>query len=312
MGRFDSSSPIRVATRGSPLALAQTESVATRLASAVEAPRIEVVVIETSGDLDRDVPLERIGGQGVFVKEVQQAVLDGRADMAVHSAKDLPGEPVPGLSLAAVPERADRRDVMVGSTLDALATGSVVATGSARRRAQLAWLRPDLTFTGLRGNIATRLARVPASGALVLALAALVRLGLEGAVTEVLDPGRMLPQVAQGAIAVECRSDDEEVEASLRKIDDRVAHDEIDAERSFLRSLGAGCTLPIGASAEMRDGLMSIEGLIASRDGRIVLRRCISGSDPVVLGRKLAEDLLDRSGGRSLDDFAYLSSAPGS
>ncbi len=179
------------------------------------APRIETVVVRTTGDRLADQPIERIGGQGAFVKEVQSAVLEGRAELAVHSAKDLPSVTPAGLVLACVPERADPRDALVGRRLDELPCGAPVACGSVRRRAQLAWLRPDLSFVELRGNMATRLARAETVGAGVVALAALQRLGLDGHVAEILDPGLVLPQVAQGALAVECRQDDVEMRTML-------------------------------------------------------------------------------------------------
>jgi hydroxymethylbilane synthase len=205
---------VRAATRGSALARWQTDHVAALLRAVDPDIVVEVVVVETAGDRRQDIPIWQMGGKGVFVKEVQAAVLEGRADIAVHSAKDLPSETHPGLMMAAVPERADARDVLVGSSLDGLAPGAVVATGSVRRRSQLAWARPDLTFSGLRGNIDTRLAKAPGFGAIVMALAPLHRLGLFDQVRgehtiEVLEPAVMLPQVGQGALAIECRVGDD-------------------------------------------------------------------------------------------------------
>jgi hydroxymethylbilane synthase len=266
-------------------------------------PHLELVVVETSGDRRVDEPLHRLGGQGVFVKEVQLAVLEGRADLAVHSAKDLPAAPTPGLALAAVPERADRRDALVGRALDDLPAGATVATGSVRRRAQLAWLRPDLTFAELRGNMATRIERAEAVGAGVVALAALARLGLDERVAQVLDVGTMVPQVAQGALAVECRSDDERTSSWLAAVDDLAAHAEVRGERAFLAGLGAGCTLPVGASGAWEHGELRLTGLLASRDGAVVLRRTARGTDPEAVGGDLARDLLDRAGGRALADW---------
>src|SRR3954454_24670057 len=191
---------LRAATRGSALARWQTDHVAGLLGADVD-----VVVVETTGDRRTDVAIHEMGGQGVFVKEVQAAVLDGRADIAVHSAKDLPSAPAPGLVLAAVPERDDARDALVGMGLAQLGPGARVATWSVRRRAQLAWMRPDLTFVGLRGNIGTRLERAGTAGidAVVVAFAALQRLGWADRATEVLSPSTVLPQVAQGALAIE-------------------------------------------------------------------------------------------------------------
>jgi hydroxymethylbilane synthase len=298
----------RLATRGSPLALWQARRVADLLRALPGAPQCEPVVVQTTGDALADVPVAQIGGQGAFVKEVQLAVLDGRADLAVHSAKDLPAQTPPGLVLACVPERADPRDALVGSSLEALGTGAMVATGSVRRRAQLAWLRPDLTFCDLRGNMATRLERAQQVGVGVLALAALERLGLTGHVAEVLDPRTLLPQVGQGALAVECRDGDHVVRELLGAVDDPAAHGAVRAERAFLGALGGGCTLPLGALAVLADdgARLALDGFLASRDGRILLRRAVTGpaTEPEALGRELSRVLLDDCGGRSLDDWA--------
>jgi hydroxymethylbilane synthase len=293
--------PLRAATRGSELARWQTRHVGELLGREIEA-----VVVDTSGDRRGDVPIWEIGGQGVFVKEVQAAVLDGRADVAVHSAKDLPSAPTPGLLLAAVPERDDPRDALVGSKLDELPAGAVVATGSVRRRAQLAWLRPDLTFAGLRGNIATRLAASPRYDAVVVALAALRRLGRSDRVAEALDPAVMLPQVSQGALAVECRLDDEATRAALVAVDHAPSRRAVEAERAFLAELGGSCDLPVGAYARALDGAdLELSGMVSSLDGRLMLRQAMAGPDPGRLGRALARHLLDDCGGQAvLDDLA--------
>jgi len=294
---------LRAATRGSALARWQTDHVASLLGTAHD---VEAVVVQTTGDRRADTPIWEMGGKGVFVKEVQTAVLEGRADFAVHSGKDLPSEAVSafghaggeGLIIAAVPERADPRDVLVGSRLDDLPAGGVVATGSARRRAQLASLRPDLTFTELRGNIDTRLRRVPRGGAAVMAVAALDRLGLTEHVAEVLEPSVMLPQVAQGALVVECRAGDERVLETLAAIEHEPSRRAVDAERAYLARLGGGCDLPAGAYATIGDdGSVSLEALLASLDGHIVLRAAHHGDDPAGVGAELAEHLLERCGG---------------
>src|SRR5437763_11327944 len=203
--------PLRIATRGSRLALWQAERVAILLGG-----EAELVVVSTTGDQRTDVPIWTIGGTGVFVKEVQQAVLDGRADLAVHSAKDLPSETAVGLRLAAVPERADPRDALVGARLDDIPAGGTIGTGSVRRQAQLAALRPDLRFVSIRGNIETRIGKAGGDvDAVAVAFEALDRLGLAGRAAEVLDPALMLPQVAQGALAVECRAGDGECAGRL-------------------------------------------------------------------------------------------------
>ncbi|MFA5882404.1 MAG: hydroxymethylbilane synthase [Acidimicrobiia bacterium] len=286
---------LRVATRGSELARAQTAAVIARLG--VDA---DVVVVSTTGDQRTDAPIHALGGTGVFVKEVQEAVLAGDADIAVHSAKDLPSLSAPGLVLAAVPERGDARDALVGSTLADLPTGARVGTGAVRRRAQLAAARPDLEFGELRGNIGTRLEKAAGFDAVVVAAVALERLGLAGRIAERLDPAVMLPQVGQGAIAVECRADDDRVRALLAAVDDTHAHAAVAAERAFLAQLGGGCNLPCGALAGEVAGGVEIEVLLASLDGRTVLRARASGADPEVVGVEAARRLLDEHGGRSL------------
>jgi hydroxymethylbilane synthase len=244
-----------------------------------------------------------MGGTGVFVKEVQEAVLDGRADLAVHSAKDLPASDTPvGLVLAAVPERIDPRDALVGASLAALPAGARVATGSVRRRAQLAALRPDLTFAELRGNVPTRVARASEFDAVVVAAAALARLGLDDRVDEYLEPTVMVPQVAQGALAVECRTDDDETRARLMAIDDPTAHATVDAERAFLAELGGGCDLPCGALARVDGDDVVVDALLASPDGHVVLRTSARESDPRRAGRAAAEELLTHGGRALLED----------
>ena len=309
---------LRLATRGSPLALWQAERVAALLESV--GVSTVLVVVDTVGDQRTDVPLDRLGGQGVFVKEVQAAVARGDADVAVHSAKDLPAAPelaAPGLVLAAFPERVDARDVLVGGELDQLPTGATIATGSARRRVQLANYRPDLTFAGLRGNLATRLAAVGTGSvvAVVVAKAAIDRLEWtppHGVVAEVLPPTVMLPQVGQGALAVECRADDHQTRAVLAMVDDPEVAPLVTAERAFLAELGGGCTLPVGANAAwvtdsgtVGDGAaeITVTGMLASSDGVVVLRHTGTGVDPVELGRSVARFLLDDAGGRDLGEW---------
>jgi hydroxymethylbilane synthase len=261
----------------------------------------ELVIVSTTGDQRPDVPISAIGGTGVFVKEVQQAVLDGRADLAVHSAKDLPSETAAGLVLAAVPERADPRDALVGARLDDIPAGGRIGTGSVRRQAQLAALRPDLRFESLRGNIETRVAKAAEFDAVVVALAALERLGLADRATEVLEPAAMLPQVAQGALAVECRAGDTDATGHLAAIDDPAARRAVEAERAFLHELGGGCDLPCGALAEARpDGLVAIEVLLATVDGKTVLRARHEGTDPRAVGAEAARILLHEQGGCQL------------
>lgn len=244
----DRLAPLRLATRGSRQALGQSGAVAEAITTATGRP-VELVTVETTGDVRLDVPLHVIGGQGVFVKEVQRAVLDGRADLAVHSAKDLPSAPADGLVIAAFCERRDPRDALIGSTLDALPEGCTVATGSVRRRAQLRRVRPDLEFDELRGNIDRRLSKIPDGGAIVMAVAALDILELTDRIAEVLAVDEFVPAVGQGCVAVECRSDDTATNAVLAAIDHAVTRHAVEVERAFLAELGSGCSLPVGAHA---------------------------------------------------------------
>ncbi len=296
---------LRLATRGSPLALRQAELVADGLARAHPGVTVENVVVRTTGDRHADVALDRIGGQGLFAKEVQAAVADGRADLAVHSAKDLPSQSPPGLVLAAVPTRADPRDALVGSTLADLPPGAVVATGSARRRAQLANARPDLTFVELRGNMGTRMERAGDGSvhAVVVAVAALERLGWRERLTEVLTPSLMLPQVGQGALALECRADDESAAALLAALDDPESHRALAAERSFLAAAGGSCAVPVAALAALDGDRLRLTAMVASGDGRVVLRAERAGTDPEALGREMADHLLVGCGGRSVEGW---------
>lgn len=291
---------LRIATRGSALARWQASHVASLLGGASE-----LVIVETTGDQRLDVSIAALGGQGVFVKEVQAAVLDGRADIAVHSAKDLPSTTLDGLCLAAVPERADPRDALVGIALDDLPEGGRIGTGSVRRRAQLAHLRADLTFGPLRGNIATRLARRAEFDAVVVAMAALERLGLVDADTHPMGAATFVPQVGQGALAVECRAGDTTTAERLAGIEHRPSRRAVDAERAFLATLGGGCDLPVGAHATTDTsggdrGDVTLTGLLARLDGGVVLRHTATGAEPVALGRAVAAHLLDHAGGRAL------------
>jgi hydroxymethylbilane synthase len=293
---------LRAATRGSALARWQTDAVAALLRAADPSVEVEAVVVETQGDRRLDVPIWELGGKGVFAKEVQAAVLDGRADLAVHSAKDLPSGTVEGLVLACVPERADPRDALVGSTLADLPEGAEVATGSLRRQAQLAAVRPDLRFVGLRGNMETRLAKAADHDAVVVAAAAFDRLGLAGHLAERLPVDVVLPQVAQAALAVECRADDVELRALLATIEHGPSRRCVDAERAFLAGLGGDCSLPAAAHAVVVDGGLSIEGRILTLDGATVLAHVVQGDDAVAIGTELARHLLEDQGGAALLD----------
>ena len=291
---------IRLATRRSPLALLQARYVQERLLAAGVAS--ELVLVETHGDLTADVPLSSLAGQGVFAVEVQRYVLKGDADVAVHSAKDLPSVTPAGLGLTCVPERRDPVDVLVGRSLAGLGPGATVATGSPRRRALLLERRPDLNIVELRGNMATRLASAGRGGvdAVVAAAAALERLGESSRTAERLDPEWFIPQVGQGSLALETRVDDDVSNLTLAPLNDLDAFEVLAAERAFLRELGAGCSVPAGAYATWTTQGLQLSGVMIAYDGSRSVRHRVSGRDPEVLGRELARTLRDDLEGAAL------------
>ncbi|MDG2114698.1 MAG: hydroxymethylbilane synthase [Actinomycetota bacterium] len=291
---------MRIATRGSPLARWQAETVAARLtAQGVEA---ELVVVETEGDIDRTRPIWELSGRGVFVKEVQAAVLDGRADVAVHSAKDMMSSPTEGLTMVGCLERGDVRDALVGHAFHDLTAGATVATGSVRRRAQLAHLRPDLRFVGVRGNMAARVAAADRDDvdAVVVAAVALERLDLSTSISGYLAADQVVPQVGQGAVAVEVRTVDEASAAALMAITDADTTRCVSSERAYLAELGGGCDLPVGAHAVLDGDDVELTVVLGSLDGRVMLRASGRSTDAEALGLRLATHLLDERGGREL------------
>ena len=297
--------PLRLATRGSALALVQSRIVADGLRAAWPELGVELVSVVTEGDRRRDVPAAALGGKGIFTAAVQQAVLDGRADLAVHSAKDLPAAQVPGLVLAAVPERDDPRDVLLArrplTGLDDLAPGARVGTGSPRRVALLRWLRPDLELVPIRGNVDSRVRRVHAGelDAVVLAAAGLRRLGMAAGASVPLDPESFTPAPGQGTLAVEARADDTRALGLLSALTDRPSRVALRAERAFLERLGGSCTLPAGAYLRVPgDGPLEIQGFLSALDGKGLVRERLRGpaGDPEGLGRGLADRLLDACG----------------
>jgi len=274
------------------LALWQTAAIGGLLAGAHAGLLTEAVAIRTQGDRLAEASLADIGGKGAFVGALQAAVLDGHADLAVHSAKDLPSATPEGLCIAAIPCRGEVRDALVGSRLADLPPGAVVATGSARRRVQLADRRPDLRFADLRGNVDTRLAKAAGFDAIVMALVALERLGREPAVLEALPVDLMVPQVGQGAVAVECRAGDTELRELLSAIEDPRTRRCVDAERAFLAALGGDCTVPAGAHARLAGAAVRVRGVLAPSVGDPLRRAEISDENATRAGRRLAEALL--------------------
>ena len=268
------SAVLRLATRSSAQATAQAQAVADALMAAHDGLQVELVFVETLGDQRLDVPLHTIGGQGVFVKEVQRAVLAGQADLAVHSAKDLPSVTGEGLLLAAFTARRDARDALVGRSLAGLPQGATVATGSVRRRAQLMAVRPDLQFVELRGNIHTRLSKLPEGGALVMAVAAMQILDITDRIAQALPVDEFVPAPGQGCVAIECRDDDTHTAAVLAAVDHAPTRLVVEAERAFLAELGTGCSLPVAAHAvEVAPGEHLLHGFLADpASGRHVAR----------------------------------------
>jgi len=297
---------VTLATRGSPLALRQANLVADALRHSRPGLEVNVLVVRTQGDV-ATAPLDQIGGQGIFVAEVELALADGRADIAVHSAKDLPSIMPDHLVLGAVPVRADPRDALVGCRLADLPPGGLIATGSARRRSQLAFLRPDLIFTDLRGNMERRVSRGEDGSvtAVVVAMAAMERLDWLHRVTDVLSTTDVLPQAGQGAIAVQCRVDDVSMRTLLEPLNDESSARTLVAERAVLAALGGSCTVPVGAWAEASAGSMqlTVHGLLASGDGRTMIRLSRSGDDPTAVGIDVARAMVIDGGGYGLDGF---------
>jgi hydroxymethylbilane synthase len=294
---------VRLATRRSPLALAQAHAVRDYLAA--NHVTSELITTDTLGDTQRDRTLRDMGGQGVFAGAVQQLVLDGHADVAVHSAKDLPSVTPEGLELSSVPERRDPTDVVVGRALAGLGPGATIATGSPRRRALLLERRPDLCVVELRGNMDTRLAAAGRDGvdAVVTAAAALERLGWTDRIAEKLDPTWFVPQVGQGTLALETRSGDDTTRDIVAAINDASAMSALVAERGFLRELGVGCAIPAAAYATWVDGTLRLAAMMASVDGSRVLRAERTGAAPDQLGVELARHLRDERGGAVLEGW---------
>jgi hydroxymethylbilane synthase len=299
---------INVGTRGSRLALAQTNSVVQRIQKAAPDLIADITVIKTSGDIMQDVSLAQIGGQGVFVKEIEEALLSGGIDLAVHSMKDVPGETPEGLMFAAILPREDMRDVLVSRgnvKMESMPRGARIGTGSLRRGAQIkAWM-PDLEIIPLRGNIDTRLNKIETENltGVVLAAAGMKRLGYVQQITQFLPIELMLPAVGQGALGLQIRKTDTELLKVLAKLNHAQTAMEVSAERSYLRALGGGCRLPIAAYGLIEKQRLTLEGLLAAPNGSSVIRDKVWGElgEAEELGRKLADMILEKGGRKLLD-----------
>jgi hydroxymethylbilane synthase len=303
---------LRVATRKSQLALWQAEHVAALLRQAHAGLQVELVPLLTQGDRIQDRSLAAIGGKGLFIKELEVAIEEQRADIAVHSMKDVPAELPSGFEIAAVLPRADPRDALISvaavARLEDLPRGACVGTSSLRRQAQLCALRPDLRIVALRGNVDTRLRKLDEGtmDAIVLACAGLTRLGLESRITARLDPKVCLPAVSQGIIGIECRSGDARTRALLSALEHSATRIAMQAERSFAARLGGSCQSPIAAYAELDASRINLTGVVAEPDGSRLLRDSQSGGmeNPEQLGRQLAERMLTAGAGALLERLA--------
>ena len=307
---------LRVATRRSPLALRQAEHVASALRARDPGLGVELVTMRTSGDRMLDAPLAKVGGKGLFIKELEHALLDGRADVAVHSMKDVPVELPPELHLPVIMARADPRDALVSTRFAAfrsLPPGATVGTSSLRRRCQLAARRPDLRIENLRGGVDTRLRRLDEGrfDAIVLAVSGLERGGHGARVTEALDVTVMLPAAGQGALGIECRRGDARVEALIAPLACARSSACVLAERAFSRRLEGGCQVPIAAHATLEGGVVSLRGLVASLDGVRMLRARVRGreEDAEALGTEAAAAVLEQGAGEILSEI-YAAAGP--
>ncbi len=289
--------PLVIGTRGSKLAMWQAHWIEQQL-RALDTPT-QIEIIKTTGDKITDVALAKVGSKtglkGVFTKEIEEALLDGRVDIAVHSLKDLPTEIDSRLAIAAIPERADPRDALVGKKLDELEEGARVGTSSLRRAAQLRRLRPDVQVEDIRGNVDTRLRKLDEGqyDAVLLAAAGLERLGWQDRVAEILEPGVMCPAIGQGALAVQIRADDTATRKLVSSLNDPATKTAVSAERALLAALGGGCQVPLGGHARLDDGRLTLSAIVVSPDGSQSVATDIQGDprEPEALGHKAADDL---------------------
>jgi hydroxymethylbilane synthase len=298
---------LRIGSRGSQLALWQANHISTLLRE--RGHQVELEIIKTTGDKITDVALAMVGTKGMFTKEIEEALADGRVDLAVHSLKDLPTEMQPGFEIAAITQRENPRDVFVSkkfSRIEDLPDGARVGTSSLRRQAQLKAIRADLVIHPLRGNVDTRLRKLNSGeyDAIILAAAGVTRLGLTAMVKQIIPAEVMCPAAGQGALGIEIRLGDEATRKHLAFLDDAAARATTTCERALLNKLGGGCQVPIGAFAELRNARLHLQGVVANPDGSEVLRESRDGEDPVKLGSELGDSLL-RQGGEAILQLVY-------
>lgn len=301
---------IKIGTRGSKLALWQANYVKAEIERLFPLVSVEITVIKTTGDMIVDRPLSMVGGKGLFVKEIERALLESTIDIAVHSMKDMPGEMPPGLVIGAIPERENPFDVLISNnnlTLDKLPKGAKVGTSSLRRASQIKHVRPDVEIASIRGNLQTRLKKL-ASGefdATLLAAAGLIRLGMKDVITQYFDENIMLPAVGQGALCIQSREGDGEIAPILEALDHEDTHTVIAGERAFLRHLEGSCHIPVACFGRLADRQLTLTGLVAAEDGSTILKESVSytADDPQRAGIDLAEALLLRGADKLLENL---------
>ncbi|HEX6592980.1 MAG TPA: hydroxymethylbilane synthase [Bacillota bacterium] len=300
---------IIVGTRKSNLAITQTKWVIDQLKKAGVENEFQVKKISTKGDQILDVMLSKVGGKGLFVKEIEKAMYDKEIDFAVHSMKDMPAELPEGLVISSIPVREDHRDALISKNnlpLKDLPAGSIVGTSSLRRSSQILAERPDLKIKWIRGNVETRLRKMREEDydAIILAVSGLKRVGLsEGLITEYLNPEVVIPAVGQGALAIECRENDDELRHILAKINDEQTEKTITAERAFLHRIEGGCQIPIGGYAYLENDVIVLSAMVGSPDGQTILHEVIRGKDPIRVGEQAAKKLVER-GAKDIVDQA--------
>jgi len=309
-------SELKIGTRGSQLALFQANWVKEKLVETHPNLKVTLIKIKTTGDQIQDAPLAKIGGKGLFVKEIEEALIQKKIDLAVHSIKDVPTELPKGLHLSVITKREDPRDVFIskdGRTLKDLPQGAKIGTSSLRRQAQLLHFRNDFELVSLRGNLDTRLKKLKTMNidGIVLALAGVKRLGLEERITEIIPPEISLPAIGQGALGIETRMDDEGVEGQIRFLNDPDSSIAVSAERAFLKKLEGGCQVPIAAFARTVRATLQIDGLVGTIDGKRLLRHHVEGTieEAESLGIQLAEILLGKGAKEILDEVYQRSSS---